>query len=86
MMVGHSFGDVFPLVFAAETEVPREVFMEVMEVASKQLVRSVTHIYEQLQAEGKIPQGLALLNVGADSTTVSSLFDSIEGSLYISMS
>jgi acyl transferase domain-containing protein/phosphopantetheinyl transferase len=84
MMVGHSFGDVFPLVFAADTEVPRDVFMDAM-AALEQLVRSVVHIYEQLRSEGKIPQNLALLNVGADSATVSSLFEDIDGPLYISM-
>jgi acyl transferase domain-containing protein/phosphopantetheinyl transferase len=84
MMVGHSFGDVFPLVFAADTEVPRDVFMDAM-ASLEQLVRSVIQIYERLRSEGKIPQDLALLNVGADSATVSGLFEDIDGPLYISM-
>jgi phosphopantetheine--protein transferase-like protein len=84
MMVGHSFGDVFPLVFAADTDVPRDVFMDAM-AALQQLVRCVTHIYEQLRSERTIPSDLTLLNVGAHAATVSSLFVGIDGPLYISM-
>jgi phosphopantetheine--protein transferase-like protein len=84
MMVGHSFGDFFPLLFAASPDLPREVFMEAM-VALEQLVRSVLDIYEERRSQGKIPQNIALLNVGTDSDTVSNLFDKIDGPLYISM-
>jgi acyl transferase domain-containing protein/phosphopantetheinyl transferase len=84
LMVGHSFGDFFPLLFAAGTNVPREVFLEAM-VALEHLVHNVVNIYEQLRSEGRIPQHVALLNVGADSSTVSNLFDEIDGPLYISM-
>ena len=40
---------------------------------------AVRTMYEQLRAEGKIPQDIALLNVGADSATVSNFFDAIDG-------
>jgi acyl transferase domain-containing protein/phosphopantetheinyl transferase (holo-ACP synthase) len=84
MMVGHSFGDLFSLLFAASPDAPREVVLDAM-MALAQLVHSSAQMYEQLRSEGKIPQNLALLNVGTDSATVSSLFDAIGGPVYIAM-
>jgi acyl transferase domain-containing protein/phosphopantetheinyl transferase len=84
MMVGHSFGDLFSLLFAASPEAPREVVLEAMAVL-EHLINSGIHTYEQLRLEEKIPQHVALLNVGADSATVSNLFETIDGPLYISM-
>jgi acyl transferase domain-containing protein/phosphopantetheinyl transferase len=84
MMVGHSFGDLFSLLFAASPEAPTEVVLEAM-VALEELVHSGAQNYEQLRVAGKIPQHIVLLNVGADAATVSNLFEAIDGPLYISM-
>jgi acyl transferase domain-containing protein/phosphopantetheinyl transferase len=84
MMVGHSFGDFFSLVFAASPDAPREAMLDAM-IALEQIVHRVVDIYEQLRSETKIPQNITLLNVGADSVTVAKLFDGIDGPLYISM-
>jgi acyl transferase domain-containing protein/phosphopantetheinyl transferase len=84
MMVGHSFGDLFSLLFAASPDAPREAVLDAM-TALAQLVHSSAQLYEQLRSEGQIPQNIALLNVGADSATVANLFDAIDGPVYISM-
>ena len=84
MVVGHSFGDFFSLLLAASPDEPREVIIDAM-VALEQSIHSTIHTYEQLRSEGKIPQNLALVNVGADSTTISNLFEAINGRLHISM-
>jgi acyl transferase domain-containing protein/phosphopantetheinyl transferase len=84
MMVGHSFGDFFPLMVASGTEVPREVFLGAMGELER-LVHNVLNIYERLRSEGAIPRDLTLINVGADSETVSALFEDIAGPLHISM-
>ena len=84
MVVGHSFGDFFSLLLAASPDAPREVIIDAM-VALEQSVHSTIHTYEQLRTEGKIPQNLALVNVGADATTIANLFEAINGRLHISM-
>ena len=84
MVVGHSFGDFFSLLLAASPDAPREVIIDAM-VALEQSVHSTIQTYEQLRTEGKIPQNIALVNVGADSTTIANLFEAINGSLHISM-
>ena len=84
MMVGHSFGDLFSLVFAGSPDAPREAIIDGM-VALEKLVHSMIHMYEELRSEGKIPRNITLLNVGGDSATVSNLFDEIDGPLYVSM-
>jgi acyl transferase domain-containing protein/phosphopantetheinyl transferase len=84
MVVGHSFGDFFSLLLAASPDAPREVIIDAM-VALEQSVYSTICTYERLRAEGQIPQNIALVNVGADSATVSNLFEAIDGRLYISM-
>ena len=84
MVVGHSFGDFFSLLLAASPDAPREVIIDAM-VALEQSVHSTVHTYEQLRSEGKIPHNIALVNVGADSSMVSSLFEAIDGRLHISM-
>jgi acyl transferase domain-containing protein/phosphopantetheinyl transferase (holo-ACP synthase) len=84
MMVGHSFGDLFSLLFAASPDAPREVVLDAM-TALAQLVHSGAQMYAQLRAEGKIPQDIALLNVGADSATVSQFCEAIAGPIYIAM-
>lgn len=84
MMVGHSFGDLFSLLFAASPEAPTDVVLEAMR-ALEELVHSGAQTYEQLRSAGEIPQNIMLLNVGADAATVSNLFEAIDGPLYISM-
>jgi acyl transferase domain-containing protein/phosphopantetheinyl transferase len=84
MMVGHSFGDLFSLLFAASPDAPREVVLDAM-MALAQLVHSSAQMYEQLRSDGKIPQDIALLNVGADSVTVSHFFEAIAGPIYVAM-
>jgi acyl transferase domain-containing protein/phosphopantetheinyl transferase len=84
MVVGHSFGDFFALLLAASPDAPKEVIIDAM-AALEQSVHSTIRTYEQLRSEGKIPQNVTLVNVGADAATVSDLFESIDGRLYISM-
>jgi acyl transferase domain-containing protein/phosphopantetheinyl transferase len=84
MVVGHSFGDFFSLLLAASPDAPREVIIDAM-VALEQSVHRTIRTYEQLRSEGKIPQDVALVNVGADCATVSNLFEAIDGRLHISM-
>ena len=84
MVVGHSFGDFFSLLLAASPDAPRDVIINAM-AALEQSVHSTIRTYEQLRSEGKIPQSIALVNVAADSTTVSNLFEAIDGRLHISM-
>ena len=52
--------------------------------ALEQLVRSVHPHYEQLQSEGKSHK-IRLVKRGGGLSTVSSLFEAIEGRLHISM-
>ena len=84
MMVGHSFGDFFPLFFAGATEGSEHVLVEAMRAFAENAMGTV-RTYERLQSDGMIPQHLVLLNIGADSDTVSGLLHELDGPLYISM-
>jgi acyl transferase domain-containing protein/phosphopantetheinyl transferase len=84
MMVGHSFGDFFPMFFAGTTDGSQAVLIEAMQAFAEHTM-STLRTYDRLKSDSKIPQDLILLNVGADSDTVSGLFHDIDGPLYISM-